>query len=94
LLLVLVLAGFVGLVVGPSALGPSDILRVLRGADPGSAAADIVLRVRLPRVQLGMLVGASLAVSGCCFKRSFETRWPIPSCLASPGVRHSVPFSS
>ncbi|MEE8475228.1 MAG: iron ABC transporter permease [Myxococcota bacterium] len=85
LLLVLVLAGFVGLVVGPSALGPSDILRVLRGADPGSAAADIVLRVRLPRVQLGMLVGASLAVSGVLFQALLRNPLADPFVLGVSG---------
>ncbi len=85
LLLVLVLAGFAALIVGPSALTPSDVVGALRGAEPGGAVADIVLRVRLPRVQLGMLVGASLAISGVLFQALLRNPLADPYVLGVSG---------
>jgi iron complex transport system permease protein len=57
----------VGLAVGPSGLDPGEVLRALSGREDG-VAADIVLRVRLPRVLLAALVGASLATAGTLFQ--------------------------
>ncbi|MCG8590162.1 MAG: iron ABC transporter permease [Proteobacteria bacterium] len=56
-------AGLVGLALGPSGLEAQTVWDALR-SDAGGAAADIVWRIRLPRVVLAMAVGASLALSG------------------------------
>ena len=85
LLLVLLAAAFVGLVAGPSALAPGDVVAVLCGADPTSAAADIVLRIRLPRVLLAILVGASLAVSGVLFQALLRNPLADPFVLGISG---------
>lgn len=85
LLLVLLLVGFAALIVGPSALTPSDVVGALRGAEPGGAVADIVLRVRLPRVQLGMLVGASLAIAGVLFQALLRNPLADPFVLGVSG---------
>ncbi len=85
LLLVLLAAAFVGLVAGPSALAPGDVVAVLCGADPTSAAADIVLRIRLPRVVLAVLVGASLAVSGVLFQALLRNPLADPFVLGISG---------
>jgi iron complex transport system permease protein len=85
MLLVLLAAAFVGLVAGPSALAPGDVAAVLRGADSTSAAADIVLRIRLPRVVLGVLVGASLAVSGVLFQALLRNPLADPFVLGISG---------
>ncbi len=85
LLLVLLAATFVGLVAGPSALAPGDVVAVLCGADPTSAAADIVLRIRLPRVLLAVLVGASLAVSGVLFQALLRNPLADPFVLGISG---------
>ncbi len=85
LLLVLLAAAFVGLVAGPSALAPGDVVAVLSGADPSSAAADIVLRIRLPRVVLAILVGASLAVSGVLFQALLRNPLADPFVLGISG---------
>lgn len=64
----LVLALLWGTAVGPARLGAAEILRALRpGAEP-SAAHDILLHIRLPRVAAASLVGASLGVSGALFQ--------------------------
>ena len=85
LLLVLLLVGFAALIVGPSALTPGDVVGALRGAEPGGAVADIVLRVRLPRVQLGMLVGASLAIAGVLFQALLRNPLADPFVLGVSG---------
>lgn len=57
-----------GLLAGPAGLGALEIARALRlGAEP-SAARDIVLYLRLPRLTAAVLVGGSLAVSGALFQ--------------------------
>jgi iron complex transport system permease protein len=81
----LVCALLVGLATGPSGLRISEILAVLAGDDAASAASDIVLRVRLPRVLLGALVGASLAVSGVLFQALLRNPLADPYVLGVSG---------
>jgi iron complex transport system permease protein len=85
LLLVLCAAAFIGLGVGPSALSPSEIVTALLGGDASAATADIVLRVRLPRVLLAGLVGASLAVSGVLFQALLRNPLADPYVLGVSG---------
>ena len=85
LLLLLVAAAFVGLGVGPSALSPSEVAAVLLGGDASAATADIVLRVRLPRILLAGLVGASLAVSGVLFQALLRNPLADPYILGVSG---------
>jgi len=51
----------------------------------GSPAADIVLRVRLPRVVLAALVGASLAVAGVLFQALLRNPLADPFVLGVSG---------
>jgi iron complex transport system permease protein len=85
LLLVLFAAAFVGLGVGPSALSPGEVMAVLVGDDASAATADIVLRVRLPRILLAALVGASLAVSGVLFQALLRNPLADPYVLGVSG---------
>jgi iron complex transport system permease protein len=74
----------VGLVVGPSALSPAEVWSALAGEAEG-ATADIVLRVRLPRVVLAALVGASLAVAGTLFQALLRNPLADPYILGVSG---------
>lgn len=74
----------VSLAVGPSGLALGDVMRAI-GADDGSAAADIVRRVRLPRVALGMGVGAALAVAGALFQALLRNPLADPFVLGVSG---------
>ena len=85
LLLILFAAALVGLGVGPSALSPREIAAALFGGDASAATADIVLRVRLPRVLLAGLVGASLAVSGVLFQALLRNPLADPYVLGVSG---------
>jgi len=73
-----------GLASGPSGLAPSEVWEVLGGGGAG-AAADIVLRIRLPRVVLAAGVGASLAVSGVLFQALLRNPLADPFILGISG---------
>jgi iron complex transport system permease protein len=83
--LMLAAAVVVGLAVGPSALPVGDVIRVLAGAGGDSPAADIVLRVRLPRIAMAGLVGASLAVAGVLFQALLRNPLADPYVLGVSG---------
>ncbi len=80
----LVFAVALGLVVGPSALSVAEVWDALTGkAEAGPT--DIVLRVRLPRVVLAALVGASLAVAGTLFQALLRNPLADPYILGVSG---------
>jgi len=80
----LAIALAIGLSVGPSAVSPGEIVAALEG-DTASAAADIVLRIRLPRIALAAVVGASLAVSGVLFQALLRNPLADPFVLGVSG---------
>lgn len=84
LAVVLVAAAAIGIAIGPSMLGPTEVWDALFGAAPG-AAADIVLRVRVPRVALAALVGASLAISGALYQALLRNPLADPFILGVSG---------
>lgn len=85
--LVLALAAsiFVGLFAGPSQIAPGDVAGALFGGEVTASTADIVLLVRLPRVVLAILVGASLAVSGVLFQALLRNPLADPFVLGVSG---------
>ncbi len=83
--LLLLAAVAIGLSVGPSRIGPAALARVLTGEAGASAASDIVLRIRLPRVGLAMLVGASLSVAGVLFQALLRNPLADPFVLGVSG---------
>ena len=85
LLALLLLAGVLALAAGPSELPLAEVWSALAGGDASAAASDIVLRVRLPRVLLAMLVGASLAVSGVLFQALLRNPLADPFVLGVSG---------
>jgi iron complex transport system permease protein len=69
--------------IGPSRLSPQQVLHLLsEGPTAAAQSADglIVWRIRLPRLLLGLLVGASLATSGALLQGLFRNP------LADPGL--------
>ena len=85
MVLLLAVAVSLGLMAGPSGLGVGEIMAVLGGEGEATAASDIVLRVRLPRVLLGALVGASLAVAGVLFQALLRNPLADPFVLGVSG---------
>ena len=82
--LMLLATAVVALGVGPSGIPPGRVLDILM-AGPGAGRAPsgevlIVWQIRMPRVLIGMLVGASLAVAGAVLQGLFRNP------LADPGL--------
>jgi iron complex transport system permease protein len=86
-LLALLLAAslLLGLASGPSGLDAGEVARALAGGGASDAAADIVLRIRLPRVVLAALVGAALAVAGVLFQALLRNPLADPYILGVSG---------
>lgn len=82
---VLALAALAGLSLGPSALSPADVLKVLLGDDGQTAAGDIVWRIRMPRIALAALVGACLSVAGVIFQALLRNPLADPFILGVSG---------
>jgi len=80
----------IALATGPSSIGLSEVVDVILGQGPtsiagGDASADIILRVRLPRLILGLLVGAALATAGVIFQALLRNPLADPYVLGVSG---------
>ncbi|MFJ7496764.1 FecCD family ABC transporter permease [Streptomyces sp. NPDC097727] len=64
LTVLLLAAAVAGLALGPVRIPPGEVLRTVLGGERTGAYPTIVWEVRLPRVLLGAVVGAGLALSG------------------------------
>jgi len=86
---VLVLSVLAGLTIGPVDMAPHRVLLQLLDTVPGFAVdsglsdthAAIVEKIRLPRVVLGLLVGATLSVSGASYQGAFRNPLADPYLL-------------
>jgi iron complex transport system permease protein len=88
LLALLIAVAGLSLGVGPVHIAPGDVLSVLREGPTGSGIqTDIVWQVRLPRVLLAMIVGASLASAGSAYQGLFRNPLADPFVIgASSGA--------
>ncbi len=85
LVLLLVAAGVLGLVLGPSTVSLGEVVEVLLGGNTEGAAADIVWRIRVPRIALAGLVGACLSVAGVVFQALLRNPLADPFILGVSG---------
>jgi iron complex transport system permease protein len=84
-----VVAALAGLALGPVNLPPGGVAAELLDLIPGvhlhsgltESEAAIVTRLRLPRVVLGLLVGAMLALAGGCYQGVFRNPLADPYLL-------------
>jgi len=94
LTLALLAIALIALASGPTSIGVWDVARLL--LDPGSAEVeaslgssaavrDIVFGVRLPRLVLGVLVGAALATAGAVFQALLRNPLADPYVLGVSG---------
>jgi len=73
--------------VGPYAISPGDVARVLAAALAGKASGlapnvdAVVLELRAPRIAAAIAVGASLAASGAAYQRLFRNPLVSPDIL-------------
>jgi len=84
LLALLLAAVLLGVVSGPSGIDLTQVYGALVG-DGDAVATDIVLRIRLPRVALAAVVGASLAVAGVLFQALLRNPLADPFILGISG---------
>jgi iron complex transport system permease protein len=80
-----VIAALAGLVMGPVSLSPVAVVRELLGFDSGltSQQVAIVEQIRLPRVVLGLLVGATLSLCGASYQGVFRNPLADPYLLGA-----------
>jgi iron complex transport system permease protein len=84
LLLALPSVALLGLMLGAADLAPGEVLRALAGgSDPSTAL--IVRGIRLPRVVLALLVGASLGMSGAALQGTLRNPLAEPYLLGVSG---------
>ncbi|MBX6355788.1 MAG: iron ABC transporter permease [Micromonosporaceae bacterium] len=84
-----VLAALAGLALGPASLPFGSVAAELADLLPGvhidsgltESQANIVLQLRLPRVVLALLVGATLALAGGCYQGVFRNPLADPYLL-------------
>lgn len=86
LAVLLALAALLGLALGSSPIGFGEVLEILTGtgsADPASVA--IVRQIRLPRVLLAAVTGATLALGGLVFQALLRNPLAEPYILGVSG---------
>lgn len=84
----LVAISVLALATGPSSVGIADVVDLLflgKDAAVDPATRDILLGVRLPRIVLGLLVGAALATAGAVFQALLRNPLADPYVLGVSG---------
>jgi iron complex transport system permease protein len=85
LIALLVASSLLGLAVGPSTLSLREVIDALVTDGAESAAADIVWRIRVPRIALAGLVGACLSLAGVVFQALLRNPLADPFILGVSG---------
>src|SRR5450631_2933767 len=84
LLLALLAAALAGLALGPVSLTPAAVWAALFGKGDVNAIA-IVQNLRLPRIALGIVIGAGLGVSGAALQATLRNPLAEPYLLGVSG---------
>ncbi len=86
LLIILLAAMFAGISAGSSGGGMLSVLQVILGkSDPDSMLSAIIWQIRLPRVLLAVLVGATLSLGGLVFQALLRNLLAEPYILGISG---------
>ena len=92
--LLLILLGFgcvFSLGVGTSPISPGEVWRAIIDADTSRATDVIVRDIRLPRLVLAVLIGASLSVAGAAMQGFFQNPMADPYIV---GVSSGAAFGA
>ncbi|HEY6634566.1 MAG TPA: iron ABC transporter permease [Acidimicrobiia bacterium] len=98
-------AAILGCVVGAAGLDPVDVIRAMVDAIPGVSVdsgltevqTTILFEIRMPRVVLGAVVGAVLAVAGASYQGVFRNALADPFLLgvaAGAGLGATIAFAA
>ncbi|MGD0057143.1 MAG: iron chelate uptake ABC transporter family permease subunit [Methanomassiliicoccales archaeon] len=79
------------LCIGPVGISVDEIIRILFGGNASWSHRTIILNIRLPRVLLGGLVGASLAIAGAAMQGLFRNPMASPYVL---GISSGAAFGA
>lgn len=82
---VLLAAGFIGLSAGSAGSGWDVVIRSLRGNADAHLLHEIIWRLRLPRVLLAALLGATLSLGGMVFQALLRNPLAEPYILGVSG---------
>lgn len=82
-LLALAVVSALALSTGSYQLSWSELGRALLGAGPSAEAVTVVWQLRLPRLLLGLLVGASLAAAGAAFQALLRSNLADPYLIGT-----------
>jgi len=85
MLLLLAASLLFGLGLGPSEIALGEVVGALLDPEGTGATSDIVWRIRVPRVLLAALVGASLSVAGVIFQALLRNPLADPFILGVSG---------
>ncbi|MBQ63103.1 MAG: hypothetical protein CMQ19_13670 [Gammaproteobacteria bacterium] len=85
LLLTLLVVAVMSLSIGSAAIPVTEVLLTLLGEDSSSVHKMIVVDIRLPRMFLAILVGASVATSGAAIQGLFRNPLADPALIGVSG---------
>jgi len=85
LLLTLLVVAVISLSIGSAAIPVTEVLLTLLGEDSSSVHKMIVVDIRLPRMFLAILVGASVATSGAAIQGLFRNPLADPALIGVSG---------
>ncbi|MFV0438268.1 MAG: FecCD family ABC transporter permease [Desulfopila sp.] len=85
LAVVFCLSVIVALANGPSAVSMGDIFALLRGSPPDPTAGTILWKIRLPRIIVATVVGATLSLGGMVFQALLRNPLAEPYILGISG---------
>ena len=85
LLLILALSALVSIVFGGSRLGLEQVFYGLMHPFAPGSISTIIWRIRLPRILLGIVIGAGLSSSGCAFQGMLRNPLADPYTLGISG---------
>jgi iron complex transport system permease protein len=91
LILALLVTVILALMIGPVSISFGEILTILFGGDASISHKTIILNIRLPRILLGGLVGASLAIAGAAMQGLFRNPMASPYVL---GISSGAAFGA
>ena len=91
LILALIVTVILALMIGPVNISFGEIFTILFGGDASISHKTIILNIRLPRILLGGLVGASLAIAGAAMQGLFRNPMASPYVL---GISSGAAFGA
>ena len=86
LIMLPIIIALVCLCIGRIGISPGEVIKALTGSEEIKGTVRItIINVRLPRILLGLLCGAGLAVAGCSFQSFFSNPLATPDTMGVAG---------